>query len=133
MSSPFDYAKSVMSSKEDLFTSDDIFMKEYDPFMVNRILSNSPQATIFANVLNMFPELDKKLQYDFLLKGLPKIRNSGKMWSKKEVDEDALEMAKYISNEMKISMNRAYEYLTFIDEDTITTHKKLVGGKEGNK
>ena len=129
MSSPFDYAKSLLNSKENLYTTDEIFMKEYDPFMVNRILSNSPQATIFANVLNMFPELDKKLQHDFYFYGLPKARSSGKMWTKKEVDEGALELAKYVSVEMNVSLKRAYGYLPFIAEDDIEEHKNLVGGK----
>ena len=129
MSSPFDFAKSVMSSKEDLYTTDDIFLKEYEPFMVNRILSNSPQAAIFANVLNMFPDLNKKLQYDFLLHGLPKIKGYGKMWTKKEVDEEASAKAKYISEVMSVSIKRAYELLSFIDDDAIEEHKKLTGGK----
>jgi hypothetical protein len=129
MSSPFDYAKSLLTSKENLYTTDDIFLKEYEPFMVNRILSNSPQATIFANVVNMFPELDKKLQHDFYFYGLPKTRGSGKMWTKKEIDEDELALAKYISSEMNVSLARGFEYLAFIDMEDVEANKKLSGGK----
>ena len=40
---------------------------DYVPFIVARCLSYFPDTLIMANEINMFPSVDKKLHFDFLL------------------------------------------------------------------
>lgn len=126
--SPFDFAKSITSTKEDLYTTEDIFKKEYTPFMINRILSNHPQAALFADAMNCYPELDSKLQYDFYRIGMPKLKAS-KMWTKKEGDEKSLEHATVIANALSVSVNRAMEFLALIGSSEVEKYLESRGGK----
>jgi len=129
MSSPFDYAKSLTQTKENLYTSEAIFNKEYVPFMVNRILSNSPQAVLFAECMNMYPDLDKKIQHDFYFYGIPKLGYT-KMWSKKEEGtEDVMDKVKHIATELGVNLGRAMEIMSRLDEHDLEVHMKSRGGK----
>lgn len=127
---PFDFAKSIISSKDNLYSTEALFQKEYVSFMVNRILSNSSKAALFADVINRYPNLDKKLQYDFYLRGLPKGGSSSKLWSKKEGDEDRLERATIVAKSLNVSLVRAEEYLAVIDDSAFEEHKTKFGGKQ---
>jgi hypothetical protein len=127
MASPFDYAKALTSSKEDLYTTEDIFQKEYLPFMVNKILSNSPQTALFADMMNQYQHLDKKMQYDFYMIGVPKQRAS-KMWTKKEESEIPLPHLEYIAEKLHVSMTRAIELYPLIGSDVII---EAIGSKGG--
>ena len=70
----FDYVTSINSSKKNLIV-DDQTEKGYDPFMTNHSLSYFPDTVQAANVMNQYYELDKKLQYDFLLNIVRKAAN----------------------------------------------------------
>jgi len=56
---PFDYLNSINTGKDNLDTSD------YVPFMINRGLSYYQDTILLANEMNMYPNIDHKLQYDF--------------------------------------------------------------------
>jgi hypothetical protein len=127
MSSIFDYATALTATKENLYTSEAIFIKEYNAFMLNRILSNSAHTVLFADALNCYPHLDPKIQHDFYLYGIPK-KKIGKMWTKKEESVD-LERCKLISEALQISMKKALEISDLISDEVLDEHRKKIGGK----
>lgn len=127
--SPFDFAKSITTTKEDLYSTEEIFKKEYLPFMVNRILSNHPQSVLFADAMNQYPELDSKLQYDFYRLGLPKIKSS-KMWTKKEVDEPSVELASIVAKHLNVNITRAMEYMAIIGSNAVQELNEKQGGRK---
>lgn len=127
MAGPFDYIKSFLDTKQSLYDTESLFIKDYPPFVINRALSNDPKCTLFADALNTYPSLDAKLQHDFYFYGLPRMR-TGKMWTKKEEDGQ-IKNAKAVSELMQVSLKRAYELLQFIDEEEIDAALKLKGGK----
>ena len=55
---------SILQTKEEVMLTDHD-EKEYSPFMVNRALSYYRDTVLFANVMNQYPNLDKRLQYNF--------------------------------------------------------------------
>ena len=61
--------------------------KDYMPFMVNRSLSFSPDAILYANSMNTNWIADKKMQYDFLYGSVRRRKRFDKWMKKEEVDE----------------------------------------------
>ncbi len=93
MSNPFVYVDSVSYTKKNLMrgtANDELAERGYKPFLANKALSYHQDAILYANELNMRPQLDNKLQYEFLLNSLRKRKRYAK-WQKK-VDDVSLEL-----------------------------------------
>jgi hypothetical protein len=131
MSSPFDYIKSVTQTKEDLFTNDEIFKKEYNAFIVNRGLSNSETTALFADAMNQHPNLDPYLQYKFYLTGIPKSRNYSKWIKKEAINKDENEL-QFIAEQLNVSIKRALILHDLIGSEKIKELIDLRGGKAIN-
>ena len=78
---------SINNTKEHLYADDPDRVKSYPPYIVNRCLSGHIDAILLVNELNKYPNLDKRLQYDFLLNSLRK-RKRFTPWLKKEQVDD---------------------------------------------
>ena len=74
---------SINNTKEHLYVDDPDRVKSYPPYIINRCLSGHLDAILFANEMNRHRDLDKRLQYDFLLNTLSK-RKRFTPWLKKE-------------------------------------------------
>ena len=73
---------SILQTKEDvLLTEQD--EKSYSPFMVNRALSYHKDTVLYANEMNSYPNLDKKLQYDFYINIIRASKRPYSKWHKK--------------------------------------------------
>lgn len=96
--------------------------------MVNKILSNIPQTAMFAAMINQYPSLDKKLQYDFYRIGIPKM-SASKMWTKKEETDIPQEHIDYIAEQMHVSIKRAFELYKIIGPDAIVKSLASRGGR----
>ena len=127
--SPFDIAKSILQTKEDLYTTDELFDKEYAPFMVNRILSNSERTVLFAECMDRYSGLDKKIQYEFFMKGIPKNKSFQKMWSKKESSQLNTDHIEYICSRMNVSIKRGTEIYKLIGPEAVEAELTKYGGK----
>jgi hypothetical protein len=90
MSSPFDFIKSISSTKKDIMEDE----KDYNAFMVNRGLSYFPDTVIYANEMNKFHHLDSRLQFDFLINIVRK-RNRFSKWNKSSESEDIKAIKEY--------------------------------------
>jgi len=93
VSNPFVYVDSVSYTKKNLMrgtANDELAEKGYKPFLANKALSYHQDAILYANELNRRPQLDNKLQYEFLLNSLRKRKRYAK-WQKK-VDDVSLEL-----------------------------------------
>ena len=88
---PFDYVNSINYQKTNLIV-DDESKKGYNPFLTNHQLSYFPDTVQVANAMNRYYDLDKKLQYDFLLNIVRKRKRFSK-WGKPE-DIENLEVVK---------------------------------------
>ena len=88
--SPFDFVESINKSKINLIEESDnpeVIEKEYIPWIVNKSLSYFADTVDFANVVNQYHNLDKKMQYSFLINIIrPKKRFS--KWAKKQESGD---------------------------------------------
>lgn len=130
--SPFDFAKTFTQTKDNIWSHDDVSQREYIPFMVNRILSNSQATVFFAELMNQYPDLDKKLQYNFYYTGIPKSNKYTKMWSKKEASNIDSEFINFIAADMNISTKRAIEVYNLLGHSVIEAQIGLRGGRQAN-
>jgi len=129
MSNPFDYVNSINQTKKNLMRgteNDQLAEKDYNPFLTNRALSYHHDTISQANEMNMRSDLDKKLQYEFLLNTVrPKKRYA--KWDKKEDHGDLAAVKEYFG----YSDNKATQALTTLTDDQITKIKKRLekGGR----
>ncbi len=68
MSNPFDYTNSITYTKKNLIRdteNPELAEKQYNAFLTNRGLSYFPDTIMYANDMNMRPELDSLLQYEY--------------------------------------------------------------------
>ncbi len=62
-----DWLNSINQTKKNLIDEDPIIEKNYPPYIINRCLSGHLDAVMFANEMNMYSFLPKKMQYDFFI------------------------------------------------------------------
>ena len=67
-----DWLNSVNFTKEDLTVDDPDTIKDYTPYIVNRCLSGHLDTILYSNEMNLHPNLDKDMQYQFFLNSLRK-------------------------------------------------------------
>ena len=90
-----EYLNSINYNKEPLL-NDEIWEKEYVPFVINRCLSYFPDTILHSNEVNRLNGMDKKLQFDYLRMSLRKRKRFSK-WQKQEKSDD-LELVKRYYN-----------------------------------
>ena len=119
MSNPFDYATAILQSKQQLIV-DDLTEKEYQPFLVNRALSQHKDCILFANEMNRRHHLDKKMQNDFLLNTVRSMKRPFAKWAKAEKNDD-LECIKLA---FSLSDSKAREALRLLSKEQILQLKE---------
>jgi hypothetical protein len=97
MANPFDYTTSISQTKKNLIRdteNPELAEKQYNPFLTNRGLSYFPDTIMYANDMNMRPDLDNLLQYEYLLNSVRKNKRFSK-WAKASKDEIVMQLAEY--------------------------------------
>ena len=94
--------------------------KSYSAFMVNRALSYHRDTVLWANEMNQHPNLDKKLQADFLLNTIRAQKRPYSKWFKKGADDDLNAVKEYYG----YTDSKAYEALKILDDAQIAMIKK---------
>ena len=105
-----------------------MFQKEYNAFLVNRSLSNSGQTALFADIINQFPGLDVKLQYDFYLHGVPK-QKGYTAWTKKQTQDVSKEVIEYASQTLCMSVARTIEFIELVGLEAVQAQMEKRGGR----
>ena len=95
-----EWLKSINLSKKNLIDEDPSLEKEYSPYIINRIYSGHLDAILFANEMNQYHFLPKKMQYDFLLNTL-RTKKRFSPWLRKDMIKDLDYVKRYygFSNE----------------------------------
>ncbi len=100
--------------------------KAYPPYIVNKCLAAFHDTVLFANEMNMYSHLDKKLQYDFFINSInPRKRFSP--WAKK----NQIEYLGVVKEYYGYNDDKALQALRILSKDQLEHIKKLVdkGGK----
>ena len=62
-----DWLNSINLNKNNQIDEDPSVEKEYPPFIINKCLSGHLDTVMFANEMNKYPFLPKKMQHDFFI------------------------------------------------------------------
>ena len=119
-----DWLKSINLTKENLLEEDPTL--KYPAFIINKCLSGILDSVMFSNEMNKYPNLDPKLQYDFLLHSLRK-RKRFAPWLKKDKISNLDAVKKYY----RYSSEKALQAMRVLSKDQIEFIKKKLntGGR----
>ena len=78
---------SILQTKKSVIR-DDIDLKDYAPFIVNRSLSYHIDCVLYANEMNLWPSTDKDMQYQYLLNSIRPMKRKFSPWQKSKNDEN---------------------------------------------
>jgi len=120
--SPFEIASNINDKSGFL----DVAVVGYEPYIVNRALSNVQDTVLFANEMNSAFQLSKAMQYAFLYHAIPKRKRYGK-WYK---NQDDVENIKLIQEYFGYSYTKAKAVLPLMKGHMEELKKELEkGGK----
>tara|TARA_Y100000592_G_C5369930_1_gene268017 strand:- start:56 stop:547 length:492 start_codon:yes stop_codon:yes gene_type:complete len=126
------FLKSINTTKENVLLNDSNGKIEeaYNPFIINKTLSHFPDTIMQSNTMNQFFDLDKKLQYDFLLNSIRKKKRFSK-WVKSNIEENVDVVKQYY----KVGDEKAVEILSLLNDEQISTIKSELseGGISGRR
>jgi hypothetical protein len=122
---PFDFIRSINEKTENLMDINPETEREYVPFIVNRGLSFSSDTILYANEMNLNPNTDKRMQYDYLYNSVRRRKRYDKWMKQGEQDEEAIEAIMLV---YKVSRKRAFEYLNIIPKEKLASILKSRGG-----
>lgn len=125
---PFDFVKTINTSKENLIEKEPDNEKEYNAYLINRALSYHRDTVFHANEMNKSSVLPNKLQYEFYLYSVPKGNRFAKWEKKSQNDEIVIE---YIMKEYNFSRKRAEESLSLLNSDqkSFIISRYSIGGR----
>ena len=100
-----DWLNSINYTKKNLIDEDPSIEKEYPPYIVNRCFSGHLDAVLFANEMNKYNFLPKKMQYDFFINIL-RTKKRFSPWIKKDKIKDLEYVKRYYgySNEKALQV-----------------------------
>ena len=87
-----DYLNTINQTKQYLMDEDPGWKKNYPAYVINKCMSQHMDTIMYANEMNQYQGLDKKLQYDFFI-NIVRPRKRFSPWGKKQKVKD-LELVK---------------------------------------
>lgn len=115
-----DFLKDINKGKENIVRMDPQAEKDFTPYLVNRNLANFIDCIFYVQELNVRPNMDKKLQYDYLINAISKRSRFAKTPKpQKEVDVELIQ--RHYKYDMQKALD-AYELLSENDLETIRQH-----------
>lgn len=110
---PFEFVNSINMTKKDIMVKDN--EKDYIPFVVNRTLSYFLDTIFLVNEMNINHQLDKTMQYHFLLHLVCKRKRFAK-WHKSNKND--IEAIQFVYN---VNQRRAQEMLSLLNAEQLNT------------
>ena len=122
-----DWLNSINQTKKNLIEEDPSLEKEYNPYIINRIYSGHLDSVLFANEMNKYSFLDKKIQYDFYLNSL-RSKKRFSPWLRKDKIKDL----DYVKRYYGYSNEKAQQALKILTKEQLNfiRSKFETGGKQ---
>ena len=122
-----DWLNSINQTKKNLIDEDPSLEKEYPPYIINRCFSGHLDAIMFANEMNQYHFLDRKMQYDFLLNTL-RSKKRFSPWLRKDTIKDLDLVKRYYD----YSNEKAKQALRILSKEQLNFIKSKfeTGGKQ---
>ena len=122
-----DWLNSINQTKKNLIDEDPSIEKEYAPYIINRIDSGHLDSVMFANEMNKYSFLSKKIQYDFYLNSL-RSKKRFSPWLRKDKIKDL----DYVKRYYGYSNEKAQQALKILTKEQLNfiRSKFETGGKQ---
>lgn len=117
---PFDlftFVNDISFSKQGLFNEET--QDKYEPYMINKAFSLSVDCVLYVNELNLYYDLPKVMQHDYLINSI-RSRKRFEKWPKPEKNADLLAIKEYY----KYSDSKARSALSILDKKQIDIIKE---------
>jgi len=109
---------SILQTKKNVIR-DEIDLKDYKAFMVNRALSYHMDCVLYANEMNVHNQLDPDMQYSYLLNTIRPMKRKFQPWQKAEVNKDLECVKQYFG----YSNEKAKDVLRILNDEQIAEIK----------
>ena len=113
-----DVIPSILQTKKNVF-QDELDYKDYKPFVVNRALSYHMDCVLYVNELNIKPNIDEDMQYQYLLNTIRPMKRKFQPWQKPSADKDIECVKEYFG----YSNEKAREALRILTDDQVAEIK----------
>ncbi len=120
----FDWLTSINTKNFDYTGCNDV---TFVPFVTNRLLALHPECIGPAYEMSLRPDLDKTMQYQYLLHTIPKARRYGKLPKR-----DKTKYVELVMNHYTVSFKKALEILSILTESELVEIQEQynTGGQE---
>lgn len=111
---------SLLQTKKSIITFDN--EKEYEPYIVNRALSQHNDCLLYVNEMNRYSGLDKKMQYDYYINTFVAKKRPFQKWYKASESKDIQVIKEYFG----YSSEKAKDALRILTPEQINKIKEVV-------
>lgn len=111
-----DIVPSILQTKKNVLDNEN----DYVPYIVNKALSYHYDCILQANLMNILPNTDKRMQYAFFLNTIRSYKRPFRKWHKHETNEDLTNVMEYYG----FSYSKAREALVLLTDSQLSIIKK---------
>ena len=109
-----DWLNSINQTKRNLIDEDPTIEKDYPPYIINRCYSGHLDAVMYANEMNKYNFLPKKMQYDFFINIL-RTKKRYTPWRRKDTIKDI----DYVKRYYGYSNEKAKQALNILSKEQL--------------
>ena len=109
-----DWLNSINQTKKNLIDEDPSIEKSYPPYIISRCFSGHLDAIMFANEMNKYNFLPKKMQYDFFINTL-RVKKRFSPWLRK----DEIKNLDYVKRYYGYSNEKAKQILKILSKEQL--------------
>jgi len=110
---------SILQTKKNVL-NDEVDVKNYSPYVVNRFLSYHMDCILYANEMNIHNQLDKDMQYLYFLNSIRPLKRKYQPWQKTEVNSNIQCIKDYFG----YSNEKARDALRILSDEQIAEIKE---------
>ena len=110
-----DWLNSINQTKKNIMDEDPSSVKDYAPYIINRCFSGHIDSLMYANEMNRFHFLPKKMQYDFFINIL-RTKKRFSTWLRKDTIKDL----DYVKRYYGYSNEKAKQALRILTKEQLT-------------
>ena len=110
-----DWLNSINQNKKNIMNDDPSSEKDYAPYIINRCLSGHIDCLMYANEMNKYNFLPKRLQYDFFI-NIVRTKKRYSPWLNKEKIKDI----DYVKRYYGYNNEKALQALSILSKEQLT-------------
>ena len=110
-----DWLNSINQNKKNIMNDDPSSEKDYAPYIINRCLSGHIDCVMYANEMNKYNFLPKRLQYDFFI-NIVRTKKRYSPWLNKEKIKDI----DYVKRYYGYNNEKALQALSILSKEQLT-------------